>query len=194
MSIDSSEKACIFVTDELTTFENNNVHISVQIQEEMRSNGVRKIPFFYEINISNMSDINIIGSHLENLSYIKRHFDCTVYVLTGSTQILKGLDPFQFESSLRRIILDLSHFGFDCYIAFPNYWDSHPDDFKHRISKIRSIVSSLCEEAFERKFYITYMYDDNMKVVSNLHLIKKSIVSHFCKVNKMKLVQENFNE
>lgn len=193
MSIKLSDKACIFITDEFTTFESNNVHIGVQIQEEMRSNGVQDIPFFYEINISSISDINIIGNHLENLSYMRKNFDCTVYVLLGSTQIANGLDPFQFESTLRRIILDLSHFEFDCYIAFPNSWDLHSDEIRNRITKIRSIVSSLCEEAFERKFYITYMYDDNMKMVSNLHLIKKSIASHFCKVNKIKLVEESYN-
>ena len=178
-----SNNCCLFITDKYTTFENNNVNISVQVQQEFISTGVEKVPFFYEINLEDISDINPVSSHISNLSIIKKDFSTTAYILLGSKQIKDNLDPYQYESSLRRILLDLSHFEFDIYVAFPKDAENYNTDKINRASKIRSIVSSLCEESFEKKFYITYIFDKDF--VSNLFLIKKSIVSHFCKVNNI---------
>jgi len=180
-----SDKCCVFITDKLTSFKKNNVSLSVQIQEELRSNLINELPLFYEINLDSISDSNLISSHFSNLDYIRNNFDTTVYILLGADEISKGLDNFKYESSLRRILLDLSYFEFDCYVSFPSSGENYSEEEHSRTSKIRYIVTSVCGESFEEKFYITYMYDDKREYVSNLFLIKKSIASHFIKVNKI---------
>ena len=86
--------------------------------------------------------------------------------------------------------MDLSSFEFDCYVSFPASADSYNEEQHGRTTKIRNIVTNICDESFEGKFYITYMYDDDRKYVSNLFLIKKSLASHFIKVNKISTLEQ----